>query len=194
MKLQNLTCNHCGAPLQVPESANYVTCNHCSAQLAVRRSKHVAFTEQINKLAETTERLSRRVEDLSGQGKLAALDREWELKRADFMMTGKNGQQFLPSESGAIGGGVTIAIFGSLWTVMAIAMTSAAPSFGPFIIAKFIFPLFGICFVVGGIVHSFHQHSKAQAYREAERQYRQRRNEILHDGHPEDGENEEART
>lgn len=34
---ETLTCNSCGAPLEVPGTANVVTCNHCSCQLAIRR-------------------------------------------------------------------------------------------------------------------------------------------------------------
>ena len=37
-KLLNLSCNHCGAPLQVPEETKYLTCTYCSSRLQVEHS------------------------------------------------------------------------------------------------------------------------------------------------------------
>jgi predicted phage tail protein len=179
MKLQDLTCNRCGAPLKVPQEANFVTCNHCSTQLAVRRTEHVAFTEQLDKLAEKTDRLSERIDDLSQHTEVAALDRQWAMEQSNFLVSDKHGSQHLPSEGGAIGGGIMITVFGCLWTAMALGITSSAPSSGPFVVAKFVFPLFGVCFVLSGIVLSLSQYSKARDYRQASRRYRRRRAEIL---------------
>jgi hypothetical protein len=55
-----------------------------------------------------------------------------------------------PSAFGAVGG-IIGAIFGVFWTILAIAMTSHAPSEPPFGIVKIIFPLFGVIFVIGSI-------------------------------------------
>lgn len=41
--------------------------------------------------------------------------------------------------------------FGMLWTILAIAITSSAPSEGPFIVAKIIFPAFGILFIISAL-------------------------------------------
>ena len=67
MAVERLTCNSCGAPLEVPSSANYVTCNHCSTQLTIRRQENVTFTESLERLAERTDQLTEQVENLSGQ-------------------------------------------------------------------------------------------------------------------------------
>ncbi len=40
------------------------------------------------------------------------------------------------------------AAFGVLWTILAIAITSGAPDDGPFVVAKIVFPLFGVLFVL----------------------------------------------
>ncbi len=179
MKLQKLTCNSCGAPIDVPESAKYVTCNHCSAQLVVHRRDNVTFTEQLKELADKTEELSQRVDDLTDQGEVAALDREWEFERERYMITTKNGGKHVPTEAGAIGGGVAITLFGCVWLAMAIGITSSAPDVGPFVIAKVAFPLFGLVFIVSGIVMSMNSYSKAGDYRAAERRYKSKRSELL---------------
>lgn len=41
--------------------------------------------------------------------------------------------------------------FGVLWTIMAIAITSGAPSHGPFAVAKIVFPLFGVLFILAAL-------------------------------------------
>ena len=177
MKLEKISCNSCGAPLEVPKSANYITCNHCSTQLAIRRSQSTTFTEQLDQLTEQTQELNSRLDALSNQNELTALDRQWELDQESFMISGKHGKH-LPSETGSIAGGVMTAIFGSLWTIMAIGITSSAPNVGPFAIAKVAFPLFGVAFVVFGIISSISSHDKATKYKRAKREYRERRSEL----------------
>ena len=178
MKLENLTCNSCGAPLRVPESANYVTCNHCSTQLVVRREDNFTFTQQLDRIEETTEKLSERIDELSSQGEMAALDREWQLEREKYMITDKNGRTHIPTEGGAIAGGIVITVFGSFWTIMACAMSSSAPDVGSFRVVSAVFPLFGVGFVVLGIVMSVIGHSKAGDYKRAQRNYQRRRSEL----------------
>ncbi len=179
MRLERLTCNSCGAPLEVPQTANFVTCNHCSAQLAVRRQDNVTFTEQLDQLTKQTEELSERVDRLSEQGEVASLDRQWELERENYLVSDKHGGRHIPSEGGAIGGGIVITIFGCFWTAMAIGITSGAPNVGPFAVAKFAFPAFGVLFVCAGIAMSVFQFSKAGAYRRAKQRYKRRRSDLL---------------
>ncbi|MEQ9408708.1 MAG: hypothetical protein RIK87_13310 [Fuerstiella sp.] len=177
--LEQLTCNSCGAPLQVPETANFVTCNHCSTQLAVRRTNDVTFTEQLDRLAEKTEQLSERIDDLSSHTEVATLDREWEFEREKYMVTGRDGSRHIPTEGGSIAGGVMITIFGAFWTAIALGMSSAAPDIGAFSAVKVIFPLFGVLFVIFGIFSSISSFSKADDYRKAEQRYRRRRDDLL---------------
>jgi len=76
MNLESITCNSCGAPIEIPETANFVRCNHCSTQLAVRREDDVTFTEELDRLEERTDELSEKVDSLATQNEIAALDRE----------------------------------------------------------------------------------------------------------------------
>lgn len=177
--LETLSCNSCGAPLQVPQSANYLKCNHCGQQLVVRRSESATFTEAIDRLTETTDSLSEQVEELSRQNRLAALDRHWEQDKESFMVSGKDGHRHLPNESGSLIGGIVIGVFGCIWTVMAIALLSGAPAVGAFSVAKFLFPAFGVLFVVFGVSASMRSYDKAAKYRAARLRYEDKRRQLL---------------
>jgi len=45
MNLEALNCNNCGAPINVPPTANFVTCKGCGAQLIIRRTEEATYTE-----------------------------------------------------------------------------------------------------------------------------------------------------
>jgi len=166
METISLTCNNCGAPLRVPDSAKFVTCNHCDAQLAIHRNANATFTEQLDKIAETTDQLADAVTQLTRQNEIARIDREWAMEKQDYMITGKHGHRHLPNEVSSVIGGVVAVGFGIFWTIA--TASSSAPGF---------FPLFGVLFVCIGIGVSIHGFVKAQGYREAQRRYRRRRME-----------------
>ena len=77
-----------------------------------------------------------------------------------------------------LGMAVVGGVFGLFWTIMAIAITGSAPDFGPFAIAKVVFPLFGVVFIVGAIYYGIHCYSRAQQYEEAFAAYQARRKSI----------------
>ena len=181
MDLVKLACNCCGAGLEVAETTNFVTCHHCGSQLTIRRTENSTFTEQLDRLERKTDELSEQVESLTANSALEALDREWELERENFMIETKNGGRHLPTRGNAVGGGIAIAVFGTFWTIMAIAITSSGPSFGPFAIAGVIFPLFGVGFVIFGVISSITAYQKAEQYEQAHRRYRERRHQLTSD-------------
>lgn len=76
-------------------------------------------------------------------------------------------------------GGIAAVVFGCIWTVMAIGVTSAAPDFGPFAIAKIGFPLFGIAFIALGIFTAMKNQRQAKEYKQARARYQRRRQELL---------------
>ncbi len=171
--LESLRCNSCGAPMEVPANANYVKCNHCDAQLVVHRERDMTFTEAMDKLNETTQSLSDQVSRLNVNQQMAELDRRWEIQRNDYRITGKDGHSRLPTEGAAMVGGIFAVIFGTFWTVMAFAITSASP----FAAAK-IFPLFGLLFIGGGIFSAIHARNKASDYKRAKRRYESERDAL----------------
>ncbi len=177
--MESLNCNSCGAPLEVPDSANYVKCNHCGQQLVVRRSESATFTEAVDRLAETTEALSEQVEELSRHNELAELDRRWELERENFTFSDKHGHRHLPDEKNSMIGGIVTVVFGCLWTIIAVGMMANAPNFGLFPIVKIVFPIFGVLFVVFGATAAMRNFQMAKDYKAAYRRYQTERERII---------------
>lgn len=177
--LESLNCNSCGAPIEVPSAARFVKCDHCSANLQVHRSGGATFTEAVEQLNETTADLAEQVGRLTQQNELAELDRRWETERQSFMIQSKNGNTHWPTEASAWVGGIVVIVFGSLWTILAFSITQSAPNFGPFAIAKIAFPLFGLMFIGFGVFIAISSLQKAQNYRNAERNYPRRRDELM---------------
>ena len=165
--IESLLCNSCGAPLEVPDSANFIKCNHCDTQLAIRRDNSVTFTETIDRLAKSTEALQEEVKQLSAQQAIADLDRQWQIEREGFYINGENGSRHLPSEGASVVGGIIAVGFGIFWTMG--TLSAGAPGF---------FPLFGLLFIGFGIFGAIHGHQKAGDYKAAEARYRRERSRL----------------
>jgi LSD1 subclass zinc finger protein len=166
MKLESVACNNCGAPLDVPEGANYVTCTHCNARLAVRRTEGARFTEVLDDLREQVAKLTR-------QNELEALDRQWDRDRMQFMITDKHGRSHLPVKGMMAVSGVVVVAIGLIWTIIAFGITSGSP-FG---FAR-VFPLFGILFMGFGAYACYMGYQKAESYERAHREYQHKRREL----------------
>ena len=88
MKILALTCNHCGAPLEVPAKTRFLTCTFCSSQLEVHRSGNAAYTEVLKALQEQAEQVADDVETLKLKRDLDELDRKWiEERKRHVIMT-----------------------------------------------------------------------------------------------------------
>jgi hypothetical protein len=124
---------------------------------------------------ELGEHLSAQLADVRSEQELARIDREWELERQQYLVADRYGLRRVPTTGMGIGVAVVGGVFGALWTVMATAITSAAPDFGPFSIAKVVFPLLGVVFIVAAVGMGVYVHSRALKYEEAFRAYRARR-------------------
>ncbi|MCO8122081.1 hypothetical protein NHH03_10055 [Stieleria sp. TO1_6] len=180
MKVISLTCNHCGAPLEVPAKARFVTCGFCEARLAIEHTGNSYTTSVLEELQETTAKLAQDVAQIKQSSEIDRLDSQWLQTRSQHMVTNKNGHQSLPTKGGAIIGGVVITLFGLFWTVMALGITSAGAGMGaPGVIR--LFPLFGLLFVGFGIFMSFRMHHKADAYQKDLQQYRRKRQDLVDD-------------
>ena len=128
--------------------------------------------------------VERHLQTIAQQNEVAQLDREWEIARESFMVTGKHGHRHLPTQAGSLVMGVVIGLFGLFWTAMAFGVTGAMAGHGGFPGGSpgglaAIFPFFGILFIVVGVGMSLYSFSKATQYADAERQYRTRRAELL---------------
>jgi hypothetical protein len=112
------------------------------------------------------------------QNELARIDREWEADSQKYYLSSRYGQRYLPTPGMGIGIAVVSGVFGLLWTVMAVAITGSAPDVGPFVIAKIVFPLFGVGFIVAGIAYGIYCYSRAQEYQKALAAYQARRRDV----------------
>src|SRR5262245_60186015 len=95
--------------------------------------------------------LSDQLAEVRYQNELARLDRAWEMEREKYMLTDRDGGRQLPTPGLGIGMAVVGGIFGVIWTVFAMSITSDAPDFGGFSMVKVLFPLFGVLFTLGAI-------------------------------------------
>lgn len=126
---------------------------------------------------------SEHMEEIKAQNAVAQLDREWEMQRENYMVTGKYGARYKPTRGGSVIGGIVIALFGTFWT----ALASSIPAHAPVGIGV-VFPLFGVLFIVLGVGSAIHSFTKADSYEKAEQRYQRRRQELLneHQELPED--------
>jgi hypothetical protein len=121
------------------------------------------------------ENLSAQLADVRYQNELERIDREWEIEKEQYMVTGRYGIRYLPTKGQGMAGAAIIGVFGVFWTIMAFSITSGAPDEGPFSIAKIFFPLFGIAFTVFGVYMGIHTTRKAEEYTRALAAYQERR-------------------
>tara|TARA_R110002126_G_scaffold12416_10_gene54028 strand:- start:3541 stop:4062 length:522 start_codon:yes stop_codon:yes gene_type:complete len=128
MKLLALNCNQCGAPLEVPDRANFVTCNFCSTRLSIQKTDKVVFTEAIGEIQERTRDIASDVAFLRMQSQLAELDRQWVIRRDSFMTPDADGQMRLVGKKTAIAAGIVAVVMG-FGLSFAIATSSESPGF-----------------------------------------------------------------
>ncbi|MEA3207084.1 MAG: hypothetical protein QOE70_141 [Chthoniobacter sp.] len=164
MKLISVRCNHCGASLDVGESARFVTCSFCNSQLAVERTESAVFTSKIDAIHARTEQIAGNLGVIQLQNDLEQLDREWLLERENYMVQNKHGVTSEPTGSGSVFGGLVAVVFGGFWTYM--AAEHGAPSF---------FPFFGVVFILVGAAAAVNGYSKACGLEQARTAYQRRR-------------------
>lgn len=125
--------------------------------------------------ADDVSKLEAELAELRAEKELERIDREWEAERQQFMVSDKHGHKSLPTAGGSLVVGVVGAVFGVIWTAMAIGITSGAPEFGPFAIAKVAFPIIGVAITIGAIVMGVLGAQKAGEYEKAHAAYQARR-------------------
>src|SRR5688500_10310212 len=130
----SVSCNHCGGPLQVPETTRFVTCSYCGMRLEIHRSGNAVYSEVLAAIDQRTAKMTDDLEAIRRQNEIERLDREWQMRRDSLMVSGKNG----PHEPSTIGG-----IFGLIMgTVIGIAVMASAPA--PMNLVGLVFMLVGI--------------------------------------------------
>src|SRR2546423_1344686 len=147
---ESLSCNNCGAPLEVPTGARYVTCAHCGSRLAIKRTESAAYTEALEDIDRHAQHMSSDLEAIRLQNELEQIDREWQIEREQYLTRSRDGSTGVPSKGITAGGivGIVLVIgFLIFWIALASAGALAAGAFGfgfGGISPVWCFPLFGV--------------------------------------------------
>lgn len=173
LELVRLACDGCGADLELPGDARFVTCRFCEARLEVRRTDSAAFTrvrEAVERVEKKTEQLSSEVGVLRAenrllklQDQLQQLEREWDQKKENLMIRGKDGSLSAPTRFSAQVIGFVTVVFGG---IVAVAIPGA---YG--MLAAIFSAAIG---VTAGVV----MHGKAVRFEEAQGHYFDRRDRL----------------
>lgn len=67
MELLSMSCNKCGAPLEVPAGTSFVTCTYCKSSLAIHRTGNAAYTEVLAQIDHKTDQILEHVEAIGKQ-------------------------------------------------------------------------------------------------------------------------------
>jgi DNA-directed RNA polymerase subunit RPC12/RpoP len=170
MRVESVSCNNCGAPLEVGVGTNYVTCGHCGSRLAVKRTGSSAYTELLEEIDQKTDTMARHLAELRHHAELERIDREWEQERQGFLTADKHGNKHEPTTEGALLGGVVLIGFGLFF-----AITSGSMG------APFFFPLVGLGFAGYGVYLLVTGPAKAREFLRAREAYHRRRAEVTPD-------------
>jgi hypothetical protein len=68
VELLSLSCNKCGAPLEVPAGTNFLTCSYCKSRLAIHTSGSAFYTEVLEQIDQKTTQILDKVDTLVSQG------------------------------------------------------------------------------------------------------------------------------
>jgi hypothetical protein len=120
------------------------------------------------------ETLRNHLAELKLENELARLDREWQVERERYQMTGRGGYRYTPSRASSVVMGLVVVGFGILWTITAASMAHGFPD-GP----AALFPLAGLLFILAGVVVSVFSFWRASQYEEALQRYQRRRARLL---------------
>ena len=175
VKVISVQCNHCASPLDVDESTRFVTCIHCGSKLEIKRTGSAYFTSVLTRIDQATQSMAEDLGAIRQQNELERIDREWDMSRRQYAVHDPHGNTYYPGGSANTIGSIIGIVFGILWTILACAITGLAPDMAPFNIAKVIFPLFGVVFVIIGIVTLTKSSTAASDYQSARQAYDARR-------------------
>ncbi|MBU1068601.1 hypothetical protein KJ975_03440 [Myxococcota bacterium] len=168
LKTLTLSCNECGAPIDVPGSTNFFTCNFCGSRLSVQRTEGASYTKTLEALDRKTETLAREVEVLKLQNELERIDREWQEELKQYMVRDNDGHQSVPTAGGSIFGGFVATVFGIGWIYNAVSMDAPA-----------LVALVGLGFIGLGLYMGYSGYNKSLTYKAAHQRYQNRRDDLL---------------
>ena len=154
MKVVDLSCNNCGAGIEVPLKAKFVTCKFCNTRLRIQHTETSAFTEVALEMAQDIKQIKR---DTS----ITRLDQEWMMRRESFQSRNKDGSHSMPSRGGA-------AVFLVVGLLMGLFVTTQ-------------FGAFGLIFIAFALLGGGAGLARAEKYEKERSSYERRRRELIRD-------------
>ncbi len=116
--LVSLSCNSCGAPLQIRPGTRFVTCARCGCQLQVHEEASAIFTEAMEQLRDQTEAMAAELHQIKLRQELDACDRAWAKEQEELCIRSKQGELVTPSVGQAwlsltlwVAGGLVFSIY-----------------------------------------------------------------------------------
>ena len=161
MRIVEVNCNNCGAPLEVSKRARFVTCGFCKSKLKIGHTDTSSFTEALEDIRSELGKIRR-------QNDIETLDREWMQQRESSVRHHRNGQTGVPSVAAGVGMMIFTVTVGVIWMSFAISMGAPGP-----------FPLFGLVFAAFGVVTGLTVISRGKSYQRQASQYRRKRREMM---------------
>ena len=124
MKLIALTCNNCGAAVDVSETTRFLTCASCGSRLAVVRTESSAFTELIEKIDLKTDWIAKQVAAIEFHNEIKRIDADWQQERASYLVNGFIPDQVSASFQAAIAVfiGLVFSVAGAILDDMTVAL------------------------------------------------------------------------
>lgn len=155
MKVITLSCNQCGAPLEVSKRAQYVTCNFCTARLQIKHEDGSSWTEEV-------EELRSEVKNLKTREAVREYDQRWVEARKQYMNRNKKGEYSAPSKFEA----TLIFLFFSIPLSISQFFRSESHFMGYLVITL-------------GVIYTLVQYAKADRFSKAKARYWDGRRRLL---------------
>ncbi|MDB6080520.1 MAG: hypothetical protein JWO82_4267 [Akkermansiaceae bacterium] len=167
MTIRKVSCQGCGASLEVSEDVRYVTCNYCDASLEIVHDTTVTHSLLLKKLERNTDRLIDEVTELRLARELELLDAAWQKFCKATFAVDSDGTVHEPSENESRG----LAVIGIV--VGVVICVAAAIGGSPF----YILPGGALIALAAA---SFSRTPKlVTEYRKSKAVYQRRRQEVL---------------
>jgi hypothetical protein len=163
MRVLDLRCVNCGAPLDIPARRRNPICEFCGSRL------RIDFEDGQARIA-ALEGITGDLGDLRRQGELQQLDSDWIRSRDRYTVGEEGGRRSIPSAAGTLVGMTIAVVFAITWIVLAARMGAPA-----------IFIAFGLFFIATVLLGGFRSLAKARAYQRDRRSYVARRQSLLRD-------------
>src|SRR4051812_36316925 len=120
-EIVSVRCNHCGAPLQVPQDTHFFACTYCGTQLELHQSGGAVFTQTIEQIDQRTQRMEAELQELRRRQAIEDLDREWDVARQRMLSRNDDGSYRLPTPGVNVFAGVVLAGMGLIWMTLLFA-------------------------------------------------------------------------